>query len=100
MKRLEKTVSVRNTGILGLTATLVKREGMAAIYLRDDGVYEVGIIKVAKPKEIFGEKYPMREVYWGNEDFGKIASTTNSKERAEVLLSMYKVRAERLSAIG
>src|SRR5690349_16374091 len=56
----------------------IAREGLAAIYeLRGAGGirqgYEVILIKVSKPREIFGKWYPEREVYPSDEEFGSRA---------------------------
>ena len=54
------------------------------MYLRDDGYYEVGVIKVRPASTVFNKHYNEREVYWSNEDFGVIAKCTKSKKRAEI----------------
>ena len=57
-------------GIAGVTAKLIERTDKKAIYFRTDNVWEVFKIKISEPSEVFGKKYPKREVYPGNEDFG------------------------------
>lgn len=69
-------------GIPGLTANLLMRTDQKAIYYRWDDVYEVFRIKIAEAAEIFGKSYPKREVYPGNEDFGKTAWCYKQKENA------------------
>ena len=51
----------------------IARTEKKAMYKSDDGFYEVFIIKVRPKEEIKGKEYPEREVYPGNEDFGKTA---------------------------
>lgn len=69
--------------IPNLTAKLVKRTDTKAMYYRWDDVYEVFRIKIEEPKEMFGKLYPRREIYPGNEDFGKWAWCFSDKESAE-----------------
>ena len=90
--RLGTNIKIEGTGIENLTTKLIKRDGQAAIYLRDDGNYEVGNIKIKKAAVIFGKKYPTREVYWSNEDFGSIAETTRSLVEADRYFEMFKHR--------
>jgi hypothetical protein len=84
MEKLTNKIKVTGVGIPGLTATLQKRTGNVAMYLRDDGYYEVGII-IISPENTFpdGTHYPEREVYFSNEQFGKTAFTTKSRAHAE-----------------
>lgn len=82
MKKLENYIPVNNIGIAGLFATLIERIGDIAIYLRDDDIYETGIVKVALAEKIFGKEYPKRELYFSNEDFGSTAYTSNSLKRS------------------
>ncbi len=85
MKRLGEKTKVRGTGISGLTSTLIKRTEHVAMYLRSDGYYETGIIKITKEDTLMpnGKIILAGEHYWGNEDFGDYAKTTSNKERAE-----------------
>ena len=53
------------------------------MYKRWDNIYEVFRIKVSKEKTMFGKTYPKREVYPGNEDFGKTAWCFNNEENAK-----------------
>ena len=66
---------------------LVKRDGGIAMYLRGDGYYEVGRVRVVKAGEAeFGGRhveFSAGERYWRNEDFGSLAICTRSSERAE-----------------
>ena len=82
MRRLNKNIDIKGTGIPGLTGTLIKRAKCKAIYLRSDGYYEVFRIKTKKAETVFGRKLPKRELYPGNERFGSHAICTNSRERA------------------
>ncbi len=72
-ERLPDEVSIGTVGIPGMTAKCIERTDKKAIYLRWDDVWEVFRIKIAEPSEVFGKKYPKREVYPSNEDFGSIA---------------------------
>lgn len=83
MKKLGKKLNISGIGLPGLTAKLIKRKKNVAIYLRDDGLYEVGIIKISPAAKLFGKEYPEREIYFSNEDFGSTAFTTTIKEKAE-----------------
>jgi hypothetical protein len=83
---------VKGVGISSMIARLVKNNNKVAMYLRDDDVYEVGLIKFRKEDVEFpsGHKYKKGEfVYWGNEDFGKVAKTTKSREHADQLFEMF-----------
>jgi len=82
-ERLPEVVdSFHGVGIPGLTAKLVCRTDKKAIYFRWDGVYEVMRIQIGEACEIFGRKYPRREVYPGNEDFGMYAWCYHSEKLA------------------
>jgi len=73
IQRLPEVVDskhLKGIGIRDIWAKLVKRSDTKAMYVRKDHVYEVFEIKVRKPKELNGYKYPRMEVYPGNEDFG------------------------------
>ena len=96
MKRLGRIVNARVPGLPGMKATLIKQSKNVAMYLREDNIYEVGIIKTAKAEELFGKQYPEREVYWSSEDFGKIALATNHKDKAE---SFYKGFLQNVSIV-
>lgn len=72
-ERLPEVVSLNGTGIPDLTAKLVKRTKTKAIYYRWDDVWEVFRIKISEEAKIFDKTYHKREVYPGNEDFGKTA---------------------------
>lgn len=62
----------------------VKRTDKKAMYISDDGVIEVFKVKIDKEGEIFGKKYPKREHYPTNEDFGKIAWCFTNMDRANM----------------
>ena len=96
MKRLEETVKPHGTGISGLRSTLVKRTERVAMYLRNDGYYETGIVKVIKTDNKLpnGIVLPAGEYYWGNEDFGDLAKTTSKREIAEKHYSYFLSRLE------
>lgn len=91
MKRLpefiEDTKAKFMQGEPGKTAKLVYRNDEKAMYLRDDGVFEYGIIKKqkAKTKIINGQELSLKEkeLYWVNEDFGRVAETTSDFKIAE-----------------
>ena len=69
-------------GIPGLTAKLIKRTDTKAMYYRWDNVYEVFKIHIDEPRESFGKQYPKREIYPGNEDFGRTAWCYNDEKAA------------------
>lgn len=83
VRRLSETVNVRGPGIPDLTATLIKREGKLCMYERSDGVIEVFKVQQEKEGEIEGRYYPSREVYPGNDDFGKTAWCFRNYDQAE-----------------
>ena len=72
----------------GFIYDLEKRGNKTLMYKQTDAeadfvcAYEVFKIKVDQPKVIFGISLPEREVFPGNEDFGKWAWAISSKERA------------------
>jgi len=88
-ERLPELVADLPVGIFGMTAKLVVRTDSKAIYWRWDKVWEVFRIKISPEAIVYGKKYPKREVYPGNEDFGSIAwaykSERLARERYEVL---------------
>jgi len=82
MEQLPDVVSVYGTGIPNLTAKCIERTKRKAIYERSDDVVEVFLVKISPATEAFGKSYPEREVYPGNEDFGKTAWTYRTLEKA------------------
>ena len=82
MEKLKDRVELKNIGY-PMKATLVKRAKRKAMYLRDDGYYEVFKIKIKKEGKVFDRCYPDREVYPYNEDFGFTAWCCTLKENAE-----------------
>jgi len=72
----------------GLCQKLIKRSNNIAMYsvhLEENSPitgYEVFRIKFGKAESIRGKDYPEREVYPSNEDFGRIAWSWNSFEKA------------------
>ena len=97
MKKLKDYIEDTKAGFAkgqeGRTARLVKREADVAMYLRDDGYYEVGYVKSQKEGDavIGGKKIHLeeKENYWVPEDFGVIASTTSNRKRADELYKHY-----------
>ncbi|MCK5017284.1 MAG: hypothetical protein KAS32_09435 [Candidatus Peribacteraceae bacterium] len=82
MKRLSNNEQIRGIGSQ-TSSNFVNREGDVCMYHRTDGPYEVFLVQV-RPKETIGErKYPEREVYPSNEDFGKTAWCYTLKNNAE-----------------
>ena len=74
-------VNIRGTGIPGLTAELVKKnkDESVAMFLRNDGYYEIGIVKYVKQNYTFPNGKEIKAgdfTYWNNDDFGSIAQTT------------------------
>ena len=82
MEKLQKIVDVRGPGIPGLQAELVLREGNVCIYSRNDDHFEVFLVQVSPATNAFGKALPEREVYPGNEDFGKTAWSFREKKNA------------------
>lgn len=70
-----------------MSADLVKREKNVAIYLREDGYYEVGTIFCSKggPKSFGGVEviYEAKENYFANYQFGDNAICTSFLNNAE-----------------
>lgn len=81
MERLGNTVQIRGVG-KEVTASFVKRRGNICFYQRSDGPYEVFYVKVFPEEVIKNKKYPEREGYPSNEDFGKIAWCFTEYEHA------------------
>ncbi len=81
-KRLPDVVKDLPIAVPNTYATLVVRTDDKAIYKRCDDVWEVFRIKIEEEQTIFGKKYPRREVYPGNEDFGSIAWCFTNEESA------------------
>jgi hypothetical protein len=83
-ERLPESVSGLNgVGIPGLSAKLIMRTDKKALYKRSDDVWEVFLIKIDEACHVFGKSYPRREVYPGNEDFGKTAYCYNDEKSAK-----------------
>jgi hypothetical protein len=72
----------------GFVYTLHKRGEKAMIYEQYDPeverivAYEIFRIKIDKPKVVFDIELGEREIFPGNEDFGKWAWACSTKERA------------------
>lgn len=88
MERLSEVVDLRGTGIHGLKAKLVDRQGNICVYQRTDNVFEVFIVKVSPAVETFGKSYPEREKYPGNEDFGYTAWCYSNEDNARKKFKM------------
>jgi hypothetical protein len=84
LRKLKDREHPRGTGLPDFYVDLVERTETKAIYERSDSYYEVFKIKIAEAEEVFGEKYPRREVYPGNEDFGLSAWCFQYKDRAKL----------------
>jgi len=75
----------------GFIYRLEKRGEKAMMYRQicpeegDTIAYEVFKIKVDKPKVVFGIQLNEREIFPGNEDFGKWAWSTRYPDRAEII---------------
>lgn len=73
----------------GFIYRLEKRGERAMMYRQicpeegDIVAYEIFKIKVDKPKVVFGIQLNEREIFPGNEDFGKWAWATRFKDRAD-----------------
>ena len=78
MKKLPEFIDNTKAGFgkdqPGRTAKLVKRVGDVAMYLRDDGYYEVGYVRVNRDVEWVNPDGDVvswgGESYWVNEDIG------------------------------
>lgn len=77
MKKLPKVHKAN-----GYTYTQVMRTESKALYESDGDFYEVFRIKIRPAEEAFGREYPEREIYPGNEDFGKFAWCYSQYENA------------------
>ncbi len=55
--------------------------------------YEAIAIKKTEPSEVFGKKYPAREVYPGNEEWGKLAISVSDLDRAKEAAQNFSKRA-------
>jgi hypothetical protein len=68
--------------------TLVSRGQRSCIYMQHVSAktkcFEVFLIKTRPAKELFGKKYPAREVFPANEDFGYTAWSCNTLDRAKM----------------
>ena len=69
MKKLDKEIQIKGLG-QPCTSTEIKRVKNICMYKRDDDVYEVFKVKVAKATVLKGINYEDRETYPNNEDFG------------------------------
>lgn len=73
--------------------TLIERNDHVAMFQQHRSgshvAYEVGYIKI-EPETTFpnGVTLPEREAFWGNEDFGRMAWTLISEERARERFAM------------
>lgn len=86
-ERLPEVVELSGLKVPGLTATLIARTENKAIYFRWDHVYEVFRMKKSGATTVMGRSYPAREVYPGNDDFGKTAWNYRDKTMA---MDMYR----------
>ena len=78
MRKLEKIVKANHS-----VYKQVKREDHKAMYVSEDGNYEIFKVIVKPAIVIFDNELPEREHYPGNEDFGKFAWCTRDRKRAE-----------------
>jgi hypothetical protein len=97
MKALDNIVFPKGTGIIDLSAKLIKREGRVCMYERWDNVWEVFVVQTRKAYTIKGKTYPTHEEYPGNEDFGDTAWCFTNLENAE---NRYKSLVESRVRIG
>ena len=92
MNRLSDSVKLNGPGIPWLMATLLMRDGNTCLYERSDGVFEVFLVSISPETEAFGKSYPPREVYPGNDDFGKTAWCFSNRDLAvKKYLSLVRV---------
>ena len=69
----------------GQKMTLVKRQGMVALYAnRDNSYYEVHKVRVRGTRTVFGKEIPEHETLASNEEFGQRAYACVSRERADM----------------
>lgn len=86
MEKLKDVIDLKGIGY-PCKATLIKRTKTKAIYLRDDGHYEVFKITISPAAIVFGREYPEREKYPCNEDFGFSAWCISDEK---IALARYK----------
>ena len=91
MEKLKFRLKLSGVGE-SMYATQIKRTDNVCMYLRDDGYYEVGIIKQQKANTMFGKDYPDRELYFSNEDFGTIAKCVRTRKKADEYFDMFENR--------
>ena len=82
LQKLPKVVNIKGIGIPDITAECIERTNKKALYERSDEIWEVFKVQISPAAEIFGRQYPRREVYPGNEDFGKTAWCFNDENFA------------------
>ena len=90
-------VNIRGTGIPRLTAELVKKnkDESVAMFLRNDGYYEIGIVKYVKQNYTFPNGKEIKAgdfTYWNNDDFGSIVKTTKLTDTAYNMFDKFKER--------
>ena len=78
MKELDLEVKANNR-----TYTQIKRDSYRAMYLSNEGYYEVFRVDVKPEMEVFDKVIPEHEHYPSTNEFGIIAWCVRSRERAE-----------------
>jgi hypothetical protein len=81
MEKLKAEIELKGLG-MPIRVVLVRRTKRKAMYLRNDGYYEVFKIIVKPERIIFGKTYLEGEVYPGNDDFGFSAWCIKDKDAA------------------
>jgi hypothetical protein len=77
----------------GKTLQQVWRNADSAIYKESHG-YEVIAIKKVAAEDVFGKHLPPREVYPGNEDWGRLGKTRYDGDSLESLQKLASTLAE------
>ena len=90
MKTLDLEVKANNR-----TYTQIKRDSYRAMYLSNDGYYEVFRVDVKPEAEVFGTIIPEHEHYPSTNEFGIIAWCTGSKDRAEEIYNNIEPKKEK-----
>lgn len=85
MKKLDLEIQSNNR-----TYTQIKRDSYKAMYLSNDGYYEIFRVQVLQDKEVFGNKVLAHEKYPATSNFGISAWCTSSKETAEKIYNEIK----------
>ena len=90
MKILSKEIKTNGT-----TYKQIKRDSYRAMYLSNEGYYEVFRVDVKPDMEVFGKLIPEHEHYPTTNEFGMITWCTRDKERAEEIYEGIEPKQEK-----